>query len=134
MNAGAAGLAAFAAWLAGTPAAPDAAIERVALAYDLSVSGIDMAEAQIVVQIGRDAYAIDAHVETFGAASMLEDLTVNAASIFQPGHAATLSMPGTALTRELYHAVRAAGDAGKGTQALITAYDRAITQPTGGRP
>jgi 3-hydroxyisobutyrate dehydrogenase len=41
------------------------------------------------------------------------------------GHAATLSMPGTALTRELYHAVRAAGYAGKGTQALITAYDRA---------
>lgn len=41
------------------------------------------------------------------------------------GHAATLSMPGTALTRELYHAVRAAGYAGKGTQALIAAYDRA---------
>lgn len=45
------------------------------------------------------------------------------------GHAATLSMPGTALTRELYHAVRAAGYAGKGTQALITAYDRARGAP-----
>jgi 3-hydroxyisobutyrate dehydrogenase len=47
------------------------------------------------------------------------------------GHAATLSMPGTALTRELYHAVRAAGYPGTGTQALITAYDRAPVTPAG---
>ncbi len=44
------------------------------------------------------------------------------------GHAATVSMPGTALTRELYHAVRAAGHAGAGTQALITAFDRRPTE------
>jgi len=40
------------------------------------------------------------------------------------GHDATVALPGTALTRELYHAVRAAGYAGRGTQALITALDR----------
>lgn len=41
------------------------------------------------------------------------------------GHEATVALPGTALVKELYHAVRAAGYAGKGTQALITALDRA---------
>lgn len=40
------------------------------------------------------------------------------------GHDATVALPGTALTRELYHSVRAAGYSGKGTQALITALDR----------
>jgi 3-hydroxyisobutyrate dehydrogenase len=39
-------------------------------------------------------------------------------------HDATVALPGTALVKELYHAVRAAGYAGKGTQALITALDR----------
>jgi 3-hydroxyisobutyrate dehydrogenase len=39
-------------------------------------------------------------------------------------HDATVALPGTALVKELYHAVRAAGHAGAGTQALITALDR----------
>ncbi|MBX3031043.1 MAG: NAD(P)-dependent oxidoreductase [Chloroflexi bacterium] len=50
------------------------------------------------------------------------------------GHAATITMPGTALTRELYHAVRAAGHAGRGTQALITAYDRPADRAVGTEP
>lgn len=40
------------------------------------------------------------------------------------GHDATIALPGTALVKELYHTVRAAGYSGKGTQALITALDR----------
>ena len=39
-------------------------------------------------------------------------------------HDATIALPGTALVKELYHEVRAAGYAGKGTQALIAALDR----------
>jgi 3-hydroxyisobutyrate dehydrogenase len=39
-------------------------------------------------------------------------------------HDVPVSLPGTALVKELYHAVRAEGYAGKGTQALITALDR----------
>jgi 3-hydroxyisobutyrate dehydrogenase len=39
-------------------------------------------------------------------------------------HEVPVGLPGTALVKELYHAVRAAGYAGKGTQALITALDR----------
>ena len=39
-------------------------------------------------------------------------------------HDATIALPGTALVKELYHDVRAAGYAGKGTQALIAALDR----------
>jgi 3-hydroxyisobutyrate dehydrogenase len=41
------------------------------------------------------------------------------------GHDATIALPGTALVKELYHAVRAAGGAGRGTQSLIMALDRA---------
>jgi len=39
-------------------------------------------------------------------------------------HDATIALPGIALVKELYHEVRAAGYAGKGTQALIAALDR----------
>lgn len=48
-------------------------------------------------------------------------------------HDEKIALPGTALTKELYHAVRSAGHAGKGTQALITALDRSWgTGPTAG--
>ena len=121
MSAGAAVLATIAAWLAGAPGpAPDTAVERVALAYDLSVSGIDMAEAQIVVQIGRDAYAIDAHVETFGAASMLEDLTVNAATAGLTGAGAIA--PSRFETRNLYNGdPRHAEVRWSGAEAIVAA-------------
>ena len=39
-------------------------------------------------------------------------------------HDATIALPGVALVKELFHEVRAAGYAGKGTQALIAALDR----------
>ncbi len=42
----------------------------------------------------------------------------------EAGHMSTIALPGTALVKELYHAVQAAGYTGKGTQALITAIDR----------
>jgi 3-hydroxyisobutyrate dehydrogenase len=38
-------------------------------------------------------------------------------------HEATIALPGSALMKELFHQVRAAGYAGKGTQALVTALD-----------
>ena len=38
-------------------------------------------------------------------------------------HEATIALPGVALMKELYHQVRAAGYAGKGTQALVAALD-----------
>ena len=38
-------------------------------------------------------------------------------------HDSTIALPGVAMMKELYHQVRAAGYAGKGTQALVTALD-----------
>lgn len=81
--------------------AAEPVIDRLTLHYDLSVSGIGMAEAEVAVQIGSDGYAIDAHVETYGAASLLEDLTVNASTAgLTPGGAV---VPERFETRNLYN-------------------------------
>jgi 3-hydroxyisobutyrate dehydrogenase len=53
----------------------------------------------------------------------VEHLIKDLGLALEAGHDATIALPGTALVKELYHAVRAAGYAGKGTQALITALD-----------
>ena len=50
------------------------------------------------------------------------DLALDAA------HESHLALPGTALIKELYHAVLAAGYEGKGTQALIAAIDRSESE------
>jgi 3-hydroxyisobutyrate dehydrogenase len=54
----------------------------------------------------------------------VEHLIKDLGLALEAGHERTIALPGTALVKELYHAVRAAGYAGKGTQSLITALDR----------
>lgn len=54
----------------------------------------------------------------------VEHLIKDLGLALEAGHQAPISLQGTALVKELYHAVVAAGHSGKGTQALITAIDR----------
>jgi 3-hydroxyisobutyrate dehydrogenase len=61
----------------------------------------------------------------FRVEHMIKDLGL----ALEAGHEATIALPGAALVKELYHAVRAAGYSGKGTQALIKAIDQSSTAP-----
>lgn len=82
------------------PASADEA-ERLLLVYDLSASGIDMAEARIAVEFGSGGYSIAAFVETFGAADLLESLTVQAVARGDVSPAAVV--PSTFSTRNVYN-------------------------------
>lgn len=62
----------------------------------------------------------------FRVEHMIKDLGL----ALDAGHDAAISLPGTALVKELYDAVRAAGYSAKGTQALITALSRSYTANT----
>jgi 3-hydroxyisobutyrate dehydrogenase len=55
----------------------------------------------------------------FRVEHMIKDLGL----ALEAGHEVLIALPGTALVKELYQAVQAAGGAGKGTQALILGLD-----------
>jgi len=76
-------------------------LERLVLVYDLSASGIDMAEARITVEFGSEGYSIAAFVETFGAADLLESLAVHAVARGEVSPAAI--MPSAFSTRNVYN-------------------------------
>lgn len=52
--------------------------ETVSLNYDLSVSGIGVADMAVTVQIDGDVYSAEARGATFGAATMFDDLKIDA--------------------------------------------------------
>lgn len=54
----------------------------------------------------------------------VEHLIKDLGLALEAGHDAGLALPGTAMVKELYHAVLAEGHAGAGTQAIIAALDR----------
>ena len=62
----------------------------------------------------------------------VEHLIKDLGLALEAGHEALIALPGTALVKELYHAVRAAGGAGKGTQALILGLDRSVDRGSAG--
>jgi len=52
--------------------------ETVSLSYDLSVSGIGAADMAIAATLTADGYTVRAQGETYGAASMFDDLKIDA--------------------------------------------------------